>query len=66
MIGIEFRFDVLNILLKALGRGILVVDAGRNVVRLLPPLVITEDQLNKAFGVLSLNTREEENERLRG
>jgi acetylornithine/LysW-gamma-L-lysine aminotransferase len=65
MIGIEFRFDVLNILLKALVRGILVVDAGRNVVRLLPPLVITEDQLNKAFGVLSLNTREEENERLR-
>lgn len=66
MIGIEFRFDVLNILLKALGRGILIVDAGRNVVRLLPPLVITEDQLNKAFEVLSLNTREEENERLRG
>ena len=66
MIGVEFRFDVLNILLKALGRGILIVDAGRNVVRLLPPLVITEDQLNKAFGVLSINTREEENERLRG
>jgi acetylornithine/LysW-gamma-L-lysine aminotransferase len=64
MIGIEFRFDVLNILLKALERGILVVDAGRNIVRLLPPLVIKQDHLNRAIEVLSSIIREEENERL--
>ena len=65
MIGIEFRFDVLNIILKALERGILVLDAGRNIVRLLPPLVISQDQLDRAFEILSKTIKEEENERLR-
>lgn len=65
MIGIEFRFDVLNIILKVLERGVLIGDAGRNVVRLLPPLVISQKQLDRAFETLSTTVREEENERLR-
>ena len=38
MLGMELRYDVLNIILKAAQRGVLVLDAGRTVVRLLPPL----------------------------
>jgi len=33
MIGMEFRFDVWNIILESLKQGILVLDAGRNVLR---------------------------------
>lgn len=46
MIGVEFRFDVLNILRGLIRKSILALDAGRNIVRFLPPLVISEEQLD--------------------
>ena len=63
MLGMELRFDVHNIILKALDRGILVLDAGRTVVRLLPPLVIEKAQIDKVIAVLDTVLEEEENER---
>jgi acetylornithine/LysW-gamma-L-lysine aminotransferase len=63
MLGMELRFDVHNVLLKALDKGILVLDAGRTVVRLLPPLVIEKVQIDKAIAVLDTVLGEEENER---
>jgi acetylornithine/LysW-gamma-L-lysine aminotransferase len=63
MLGMELRFDVHNIILKALDRGVLVLDAGRTVVRLLPPLVIERAQIDKAIAVLDTVLGEEENER---
>ncbi|MCL5949402.1 MAG: aspartate aminotransferase family protein [Candidatus Bathyarchaeota archaeon] len=63
MLGVELRFDVLNVILKALGRGVLVLDAGRTVVRLLPPLVIEKVQIDKALSVVDTVLGEEENER---
>jgi acetylornithine/LysW-gamma-L-lysine aminotransferase len=63
MLGIELRYDVYNIILKALGNGVLVLDAGRTVVRLLPPLVIEKTQIDKAIAVLDTVLGEEENER---
>jgi len=63
MLGMELRFDVHNIILKALDRGVLVLDAGRTVVRLLPPLVIEKAQIDKAIIVLDTVLGEEENER---
>lgn len=63
MLGMELRFDVLNIILKALGRGVLVLDAGRTVVRMLPSLVIEKEQIDKAITVLDSVLGEEENER---
>jgi acetylornithine/LysW-gamma-L-lysine aminotransferase len=63
MLGMELRFDVHNVILKALERGILVLDAGRTVVRLLPPLVIEKAQIDKALAVLDTVLGEEENER---
>lgn len=66
MLGVELRYDVLNVILKALGKSILVLDAGRTVVRLLPPLVIEKQQIDKAIMVLDEVLGEEEDERAKG
>jgi acetylornithine/LysW-gamma-L-lysine aminotransferase len=63
MLGVELRFDVLNIILKCADKGVLILDAGRNVLRFLPPLVITKDQVDKAIAVLDVILGEEENAR---
>ena len=63
MLGMELRYDVLGVILKALGRGVLVLDAGRTTVRLLPPLVIEKAQIDKAIAVLDAVLGEEEHER---
>ena len=63
MIGVELRYDVYGVLLKALNKGLLVIDAGRTVVRLLPPLVITKPQIDRAITVLDEALGEEEVER---
>ena len=63
MLGMELRYDVHNVILKALSKGVLVLDAGRTVVRLLPPLVIEKAQIDKAIAVLDTVLGEEENER---
>ncbi len=52
MIGMEMRFDVYNILLGCMDRGVLVLDAGRNVVRFLPPLIIKKEQIDTVIDVL--------------
>jgi len=66
MIGVELRFDILNVLLGALDKGVLFLDAGRNVVRLLPPLVIEREQIDRVVSVLDEVLGEEEAARLRG
>ena len=63
MLGMELRFDVHNVILKSLAKGVLVLDAGRTVVRLLPPLVIEKKQIDFAVSVLDEVLEEEENER---
>jgi acetylornithine/LysW-gamma-L-lysine aminotransferase len=63
MLGVELRFDVLNIILKAMDRGVLILDAGRNVLRFLPPLVIEKEQIDKVVSVLDALVEEEEDER---
>jgi acetylornithine/LysW-gamma-L-lysine aminotransferase len=60
MLGMEFRYDVRNIILKTMEKGVLVLDAGRNVVRFLPPLVIEKEQIDKAVAVLDEVIGEEE------
>ena len=60
MLGMEFRYDVRNIILKTMEKGILVLDAGRNVLRFLPPLVIEKKQIDKTVAVLDEVIGEEE------
>jgi acetylornithine/succinyldiaminopimelate/putrescine aminotransferase len=60
MLGMEFRYDVRNIILKSMEKGVLVLDAGRNVLRFLPPLVIEKEQIDKTIAVLDEVIGEEE------
>ena len=48
----ELRFDVKNILMKSLERGLITLYSGRNILRFLPPLVIEEHQILKALAIL--------------
>ncbi len=59
MIGMEMRFDVYNILLGCMDKGVLVLDAGRNVLRFLPPLVIEKEQIDGVVDVLDVVMGEE-------
>ena len=52
MIGMEMRFDVYNIILDCKNNGVLILDAGRNVVRFLPPLVIEKEQIDQVVNTL--------------
>ena len=52
MLGMEMRFDVYNIIVGCMERGILVLDAGRNVVRFLPPLIISREQIDRVVETL--------------
>jgi acetylornithine/LysW-gamma-L-lysine aminotransferase len=65
MIGMQFRFEVLNVILRLLDHGIIALDAGRNVLRFLPPLVISRDQIEQVLEVLDLVIAEEESARIR-
>jgi len=60
MLGMELRYDVRNIILKTMEKGVLILDAGRNVLRFLPPLVIEKEQIDKAVSVLDEVIGEEE------
>ncbi|MDW8193282.1 MAG: aspartate aminotransferase family protein [Nitrososphaerota archaeon] len=64
MLGVEFKFEVLSIIMKALDRGVIVLDAGKNVLRFLPPLVIEKDQIDQVISVLDSILKEEESDRL--
>lgn len=50
--GIELREPVQSAIEKALERGLLVINAGPNVIRLLPPLVISYDELSRGLEIL--------------
>ncbi|MEM3004861.1 MAG: aminotransferase class III-fold pyridoxal phosphate-dependent enzyme, partial [Candidatus Bathyarchaeia archaeon] len=66
MIGVEMRFDVFSILQRLLDYRIIALDAGRNIIRFLPPLVISREQLDTVANSLEKVLEEEEDERLRG
>jgi acetylornithine/N-succinyldiaminopimelate aminotransferase len=40
-------------------RGVLVLDAGRNILRFLPPLVIKREHINRVIAVLDTVMEEE-------
>jgi acetylornithine/LysW-gamma-L-lysine aminotransferase len=63
MLGMELRYDVYGVILKVLSKGVLVIDAGRTVIRILPPLIISKEQIDKVVKVLDEALGEEENER---
>jgi len=52
MWGIELQDAAQPVVERALERGLLVISAGPNVIRLLPPLTITQDELTRGVDVL--------------
>nr|BBH94800.1 hypothetical protein KTA_29990 [Thermogemmatispora argillosa] len=53
LLGVELRTRVQPYLEALLERGVLALPAGPNVIRLLPPLVISEEQLDQALDCLA-------------
>jgi acetylornithine/N-succinyldiaminopimelate aminotransferase len=61
MLGLRMRVPNTDFVVAARKHGLLIVGAGENVVRLLPPLVINEDQVREAIGLLSAAAADFEN-----
>ncbi len=63
MIGVEMKFEVKDILMGLIKKGVLMLYSGRNILRILPPLVISEDDVTKVLHVLDSVLAEEEEKR---
>ena len=60
MIGIELKYEVRDILMEGIEKNLLLLYSGRNILRLLPPLVITEQDVIRSLEILDeLFTNEE-------
>ncbi len=67
MIGVELKFEVKDILMDLIKEGILMLYSGRNILRLLPPLVINQKDIEKVLETLDIVlTREEERRNVQG
>ncbi len=66
MIGIDMRFEIMGIILEALDKGVIVLESGKTVVRLLPPLTINEHEAEKVVQVVGAAIKEEEKKRTAG
>ena len=67
MIGIEMKFEVRDILMSLIKKGVLMLYSGRNILRILPPLVISEDDVTKVLHALdSILTKEEQKRSVQG
>jgi len=60
MLGMELRFDIKNILMRGIEKGLIMLYSGKNILRFLPPLVISEKQIHKAMDILEGLVSEDE------
>ena len=51
--GIELAVPVADIIAACIEKGLLLVNAGKNVIRFVPPLIAARDDINKAAEILS-------------
>ena len=63
MIGIEMKFEVKDILMGLIREGVLMLYSGRNILRILPPLVISKEDITKVLHALDTILTEEEQKR---
>ena len=67
MIGVELKFEVRDVLMNLIKEGVLMLYSGRNILRILPPLVITEEDITKVLQSLdSVLTEEEKKKSVQG
>lgn len=63
MLGVELRFDVKDILLDGIRHGVLILYSGRNILRLLPPLVMDETTVSRVVDIIDVILTNEEKRR---
>lgn len=63
MLGVELRFDIKDILFDGIRRGLLILYSGRNILRLLPPLVMDETTVSHAVDIIDIILTNEEKRR---
>lgn len=52
MLGVKCKITNNDLVVRAMHEGLLTVPAGDNVIRFVPPLIITEQQVDEALGML--------------
>lgn len=52
MLGLQMTQDPADIVRMARERGLLIITAGTNTLRFVPPLVISEEEIEKGMGIL--------------
>ena len=50
--GIELTVPVSDIIKKALDKGLIIISAENNVIRFVPPLIVTEADVDEMIGIL--------------
>ena len=63
MLAVELRFDVKDILFEGIKNGLLMLYSGRNIIRLLPPLVMDEKTISETLKIIDQLLTKEENRR---
>jgi acetylornithine/LysW-gamma-L-lysine aminotransferase len=63
MLGVELRFEVKDVLLDGINNGLLMLYSGRNIIRLLPPLVMDEATVARALEIMDTVLTGEERRR---
>jgi acetylornithine/LysW-gamma-L-lysine aminotransferase len=63
MLGVELRFDVKDVLFDGIRRGLLILYSGRNILRLLPPLVMDEVTVSRVLDMMDILLTNEEKRR---
>ena len=67
MLALESRFDVREILLDGIKKGLLMLYSGRTIIRLLPPLVMKKEQVSRAIDIMDeILTVEEKRRNVKG
>lgn len=52
MVGLELKVPVQEVVPQLIEKGLLTLVAGDNVLRLLPPLIVTEAEIDQAIGIM--------------
>jgi LysW-gamma-L-lysine/LysW-L-ornithine aminotransferase len=63
MLALELRFDVRNLLLDGIRHGLLMLYSGKNILRLLPPLVMDKETISQSLETMDELMSEEERRR---
>jgi acetylornithine/N-succinyldiaminopimelate aminotransferase len=58
MVGVEMDMDVTPVVNQGYERGLLLVSAGPNVLRFVPPLIITEEEIKQTVATVGEILRE--------